>query len=139
MSWRAFSHPATFECRVGSIGYTRLKIDGASLVTGDTPIVGSRLGVQATGPVLGGLLTFGVAQPLMIESGSAKLTYGTGYDSASQSLEYSTSDASLVGRRRVALTAGFISGGPRNSFRIGASHDLADGSVRALASQTMRF
>ncbi len=52
----------------GSLGVTRLKIDTASLVTGATPILGSRIGVQATGAVPGGLLTLGIAQPLAIEA-----------------------------------------------------------------------
>ncbi|WP_375380142.1 S8 family peptidase [uncultured Sphingomonas sp.] len=123
----------------GSIGYTRLKIDHDSLVTGSSAIIGSRVGIQATGSVLGGLLSFGVAQPLTVESGSARISYSSGYDLASQSLTYATSDASLAGRRQVQLTAGFSKGGRRSRFRLGASQNLQDHSVRALAGWGTTF
>jgi hypothetical protein len=123
----------------GSLGVTRLKIDAASLVTGSTGILGSRLGFQATGQVLGGLLSFGVAQPLAIESGSAKLTYGAGYDLTSRSLVYRTTKASLAGERRLQLTAGYSTGGVRSSFRIGMMQDVANGATSALAGWNARF
>jgi len=123
----------------GSLGITRLKIDAASLVTGSTGILGSRIGFQATGLMLGGLVSFGVAQPLAIESGSAKLTYGAGYDLTSQSLVYRTTKASLAGERRLQLTAGYSTGGVRSSFRIGMMQDVANGSTSALAGWNARF
>jgi len=123
----------------GSVGITRLKIDPVSLVTGSTPILGSRVGLQATGPMLGGMLSFGIAQPLTIEAGAARLTYGQGYDLAAKSLTYATTDASLAGERRVQLTAGFARGGPRSSFRIGVMQDLDQPTTRALAGWSARF
>ena len=123
----------------GSLGFTKLKIDGSSLVTGSTAIVGSRLGIQATGPAIGGMLSFGIAQPLAIESGAARLTYGSGYDLASRSLTYSTTDASLAGQRRLQLTAGFAKGGPRSSFRIGVMQDVSQGATSALAGWSIRY
>lgn len=123
----------------GSLGVTRLKIDSASLVTGATPILSSRLGIQANAPLLGGIASFGIAQPLTIEAGAARLTYGSGYDLASQSLTYATTDASLAGRCRVMLTAGFAKGGPRSSFRVGVGQYVGDGSVRALGNWRVTF
>ena len=123
----------------GSLGVTRLKIDAASLVTGSTGILGSRLGIQATGRMLGGLMSFGIAQPLAIESGSAKLTYGAGYDLTSRSLVYRTTKASLAGERRVQLTAGYATGGVRSSFRMGIMQDVAQSSTSALAGWNLRF
>lgn len=123
----------------GSLGITRLKIDSQSLVTGASAIVGSRLGLQATGPAFGGMLSFGVAQPLRIESGSARLTYGNGYDLASQSLTYGHANASLAGQRRLQLTAGYSTGGVRSSFRVGMMQDVADGSTSALAGWSLRW
>jgi hypothetical protein len=123
----------------GSMGVTRLKIDQASLVTGSSAIIGSRLGVQASGPAFGGLVSFGIAQPLTIESGSAKLTYGTGYDLASRSLTYGSTDASLAGQRRLQLTAGFSKGGPRSSFRFGVMQDVNQGAFSALTGWSLRF
>ena len=115
----------------GSLGITRLKIDAASLVTGATPILGSRIGVQATGAVPGGLLTLGIAQPLAIEAGAAELTLGTGYDLASRSVMYGVTRASLAGQRRVQLTAGFVTR-TAMPLRLGVMHDVTDGSVAAL-------
>ncbi|KTT98985.1 S8 family peptidase [Sphingomonas sanguinis] len=115
----------------GSLGVTRLKIDTASLVTGATPILGSRIGVQAIGAVPGGLLTLGIAQPLAIEAGAAELTLGTGYDLASRSVMYGVTRASLVGQRRVQLTAGYITR-TAMPLRLGVMHDVTDGSVAAL-------
>ena len=115
----------------GSLGVTRLKIDTASLVTGATPILGSRIGVQATGAVPGGLLTLGIAQPLAIEAGAAELTLGTGYDLASRSVMYGVTRASLVGQRRVQLTAGYITR-TAMPLRLGVMHDVTDGSVATL-------
>ena len=115
----------------GSLGITRLKIDAASLVTGATPILGSRIGVQATGAVPGGLLTLGIAQPLAIEAGAAELTLGTGYDLASRSVLYGVTRASLAGQRRVQITAGYVTR-TAMPLRLGVMHDVTDGSVAAL-------
>ena len=115
----------------GSLGMTRLKIDAASLVTGATPILGSRIGVQATGVVPGGLLTLGIAQPLAIEAGAAELTLGTGYDLATRSVLYGVTRAGLTGARRVQLTAGYATR-TAMPLRLGVMHDVTDGSVAAL-------
>lgn len=123
----------------GSLGLTRLKIDSASLVTGSSAIIGSRLGIQAHGETFGGVGSFGIAQPLTIESGSARLTYGSGYDPQSMSLTYASTNASLRGERRLQLTAGFAKGGPRSSFRFGVMQDVGDGSTRALAGWSLGF
>lgn len=123
----------------GSIGMTRLKIDADSLVTGATPLIGSRLGVQASRPAFGGEISFGLAQPLAIESGSALLTYGTRYDLDSRSLIYSTREASLAGARNFQLTGGFVRGGPRSSFRFGIAQDLNQGTVTALSAWALRW
>ena len=116
----------------GSLGITRLKIDAASLVTGATPILGSRIGVQATGAVPGGLLTLGIAQPLAIEAGAAELTLGTGYDLATRSVMYGVTRAGLAGQRHVQLTAGYVTR-TAMPLRLGVMHDVTDGSVAALS------
>ena len=90
------------------------------------------MGLQASKQVAGGVLSLGIAQPLTVESGAAKLTYGTGYDLASRSRAYSTTEASLAGTRRLQLTAGYAAGGPRTSIRIGLMQDMVDRSTRAL-------
>lgn len=123
----------------GSLGVSRLKIDDNSLVTGASAILSSRIGLQATGPALGGLVSFGVAQPLAIESGSARLTYGSGYDLASRSLKYNSADADLKGDRRLQLTAGFSNGGPRSSLRFGVMQDLHQRAFSAIGGWSIRM
>lgn len=124
----------------GSVGLTRLRIDPASVVTGASSLIGSRAGVQASGPALGGVLSFGIAQPLTLESGHARLTYGSRYDLATRSLIYSSTIADLSSEtRRVQLTAGYARHRQRSSLRIGMMQDMTDGTMRALASFGWRF
>jgi subtilisin family serine protease len=124
----------------GSVGVTRLRIDPTSIVTGASSLVGTRLGVQASGQALGGVLSFGVAQPLTIESGRARLTFGSGYDAVARSVTLRSTTAELASEeRRVQLTAGFMRGTARLNFRIGVMKDVADGSTRALAGYSTAF
>jgi subtilisin family serine protease len=123
----------------GSLGITRLRIDGASLVTGATPILGSRLGLQATTAMWDGRLSMGVAQPLVVEEGAARLTYGAGYDPLTRTLTYRTTQASLAGQRRFQLTAGYARGGPRSSFRVGVMQDVARRSTSGLVGWTAHY
>jgi hypothetical protein len=124
----------------GSVGVTRLRIDPTSIVTGASSMVGTRLGVQASGPALGGLLSLGVAQPLTIENGRARLTFGSGYDPVAQAVTLGSTTANLASEeRRLQLTAGFMRGTARSNFRIGLMKDVADGSTRALAGYSTTF
>lgn len=92
-----------------------------------------------TGTALGGLVSLGVAQPLTIEAGAARLTYASNYDLATRSLIYQSTSASLAGQRRVQLIAGYSTGGPRSTVRIGLMQDLTDGSPSMLAHWAARF
>lgn len=124
----------------GSVGVTRLKIDAASVVTGVTDLVGTRIGLQANGPLLGGVFSLGVAQPLFFESGEAELTLGNGYDLASRSLTYGVTEASLASsQRRLQLSAGFARTWMGSSLRLGVMRDLTDGGTKALSSFSFMF
>jgi len=124
----------------GSVGVTRIKLDPLSIVTGASSLVGTRAGLQFSGPALGGKLSFGVSQPLTIESGEARLTLGSGYDLATRSLLYSSSSASLASdRRRLQLTIGFVRGTTRSSLRLGVMRDITDRSSRALVGYSASF
>ena len=124
----------------GSVGMTHLKVDDRSVVTGSTPLLGTRLGIQATGPAWGGTLSFGIAQPLTIESGKALLTLGSGYDLSTRSLTYSGSSASLASsQRKLELTAGFAHSWTNSSLRLGAMRDVTNGDVKALMGWAERF
>ncbi|MDX3910769.1 MAG: S8 family peptidase [Sphingobium sp.] len=123
-----------------SVGVTRLKIDGASIVTGATSLIGTRAGIQASKVAFGGLLSFGIAQPLTIERGRAKLTLASAYDAGSQSLVFRSSNANLASDTRpLQLTAGFARGSASSSLRIGMMQDVSDGSTTALAGYSFRF
>ncbi|AUW57344.1 peptidase S8 and S53, subtilisin, kexin,sedolisin [Sphingobium sp. SCG-1] len=124
----------------GSVGVTRLKIDPLSVVTASTSLVGTRAGLQASRAALGGLVSFGIAQPLTIESGKAKLTLASAYDLASQSLVFRSTNASLSSTRRpLQLTAGFARGDAVSNLRIGMMQNVTDGSTTALAGYSFRF
>ena len=124
----------------GSVGVTRLTIDPASIVTAAAPLWGSRAGVQASGPAFGGLLSFGIAQPLTIERGRATLTFGTGYDQATRSLILGSTNADLSSAsRRLQLTAGFARGTARSNLRVGVMQDVSDGTMRALLGYSAGF
>lgn len=124
----------------GSIGATRLKINPASILTGASTLWGTRAGLQASGPLLHGVLSFGIAQPLTIESGRAKLTFGTGYDLASRSLLVSSTAADLASStRRLQLTAGFSRGTARSNLRMGVMRDVSDRTTRGLVGYSHAF
>lgn len=124
----------------GSLGLTWLAIDPTSVVTGASALLGSRLGVQANGPAFGGIVSFGIAQPLRIERGQARLTVGTGYDLGTQSLVYGARSANLAsGERRLQLTTGFAREIGASSLRLGVMRDVVDGSQRALVGYRRVF
>lgn len=124
----------------GSLGLTRLSIDGSSVVTGASTLLTTRMGLQADGPLLGGVLSLGVAQPLRVEKGSAHLTVPTGYDYDSTSLIYSHENASLAAdKREVQFTAGFAHAVHGGSIRLGVTQAVNVNDRRAMAGWSMHF
>jgi len=130
-SWRVDTY--------ASLGLTRLLIDDASLVTRATPLVGSRFGVRADGPALGGFLSFSVAQPLAIESGTARLTYGTAYDVETGALSYNRLDVPLTGKRRILLAGAYAKPLAGGELRVGWMHAVQDNETAALLSFAMNL
>lgn len=123
-----------------SIGVTNIRTDPQSIVTGSKSLVGTRAGLQAHYEALGGQLSFGLAQPLTIESGSATLTLASHYDPMSQSLVYRSSKASLASTQRpVQLTFGYSTITASRHFRFGFMQDMSDGRVSALLGYGFRF
>jgi hypothetical protein len=55
----------------------------------------------------------------MIESGTAHLTFGSGYDLATQSLRLTNMDVPLSGERRFAVTAGYTLATTSINVRLG--------------------
>jgi len=116
-----------------SIGLTTIAIDRASLVTGAGPLIATRFGLRANGPMLGGILEVAVAQPLSVKWGSIDVTRPIGYDPTLGLLQHAASRISVGASRGAQLTIGYSIGGARSNLRMGLLHDREDGGTRALA------
>src|SRR3546814_6929706 len=88
----------------------------------------SRFGLTASRPAFGGVLRFGVAQPLTVISGGGTYTVGSGYDLASRSLLFSDRRVDFSGGFDPLLTVGLAEGGPRSQVRFGmaSTRDRSD-------------
>lgn len=122
-----------------SLGLTRISIDPLSLVTNASAIIGCRFGVQARRPAMGGVVSFGVAQPLKIERGAAHIMFASGYDLASRALIFDHAWASLAGERRLAVTASYRGSGMFRAFRAGTMRDFPDGGITALVGWSAHY
>ena len=100
----------------GSAGMTRVRAATGSLLTAPTTLMTSRFGIEAARKLGGARVSFGIAQPLNVESGAATLTLASGYDLSMRSLTYRTSAVDLRGNRQLLAQAG-IDFGP---LRLGA-------------------
>jgi hypothetical protein len=124
----------------GSIGSTTLKAASGSLVVGSSAIIATRFGLTMNGPLAGGLVSFGLAQPLTVEAGSAHLHLATGYDLESRSLVYGNRDASLRGdRREYQLSAGYERRMMDSTLRFGLSRNMVYRDVAAALSYGLAF
>ena len=122
-----------------SLGATGLKVGGDTLMTDANLLTSGRFGLTASRPALGGLLSFGVAQPLVVLSGDATFTVGDGYDLASRGLTFADRRVDLQGRIFPVLTVGYERIGDRSSLQLGASGDLAADDVRILGAWKVSF
>lgn len=123
-----------------SLGYTRARVAAASLFTSVSALTTTRFGVTMEGQVAGGLLSFGIAQPLNVEGGHANLHLADGYDLASQSLTYGDRSVGLAGARRLQLSGGFEKVWTRSALRFGLTRDVTQArSTGALVSYTIAF
>ncbi len=122
----------------GSLGWTRLGTADSVFVGGE--MVSSRFGLSLSGPISGTeRLSFGLAQPLTIESGTLKMLLGTGYDLAQRTLIMQERSASIRSARRpVMLTGGYSKvWSTRHSLGFGVSYDAAVNNASALFSFKM--
>lgn len=120
-----------------SLGATRLKIGGDTLLTSAKPILSQRAGLSASHAAFGGRLRMGLALPLVAFSGSGELTYASGYDLGSRSLVYSRERVGLTGRYDPVLSLGYERGGAASSLRLAAATNAGGGDWSALASWRM--
>ena len=123
-----------------SVGYTRLKRSEQSVVVSSSGLIGTRFGLTAHGPLLGGSLNVGIAQPLTIENGSATFRLGDGYDRPSGLLTFRDQRVGLAAdQRRLQLTAGFARAWSGSSLRVGLSQNATRDDSQALINYAFVF
>lgn len=117
-----------------SLGATRLDLAGDMLLTDAGTLVTTRFGLTASRPAFGGVLRFGVAQPLTVISGKGTYTVGSGYDLATRSLLFTDRRVDFSGSFSPLLTVGYEKGGPRSQLRFGVASTADARDVRALGT-----
>lgn len=117
-----------------SLGATRLKIGGDTLLTSAKPILSQRAGLSASHAAFGGRVRMGLALPLVAFSGSGELTYASGYDLSARSLVYSRERVGLTGRYDPVMSLGYERTGGSSALRLAAATNSDGGDWRALAS-----
>ena len=122
-----------------SLGATRLKLADDMLLTDADTITSGRFGFTASREAFGGLVRFGIAQPLVVLSGDATFTVGSGYDLGIRGLTFEDRTVDMRGRMAPQLTFGFERTGERSAFRLGAASDAQGRDVRAVASYTLKI
>lgn len=117
-----------------SVGATRLKLAGDTLLTSASTILTQRAGISASRVALGGRVRFGLALPLTAFAGAGSLTYASGYDLASRSLTYAHQRLDLTGGYDPVLSLGYERTGAIGSLRVAAAADTSANDLRALGS-----
>ena len=119
----------------GSLGVTAVRGLTDSLLTAPSTLVTSRFGVEAARQAGPARLTFGIAQPLNVESGAATLTLANGYSLASRSLTFGAHQVDLRGDRQLLAQAGVDVGG----LRIGVVQGMLRRDTGVVTSVGWRF
>ncbi len=122
-----------------SLGATRMRLADDMLLTDADTITSGRFGFTASREAFGGLMTFGVAQPLVVLSGDATFTVGSGYDLGIRGLVFEDRTVEMRGRMAPQLTFGFEKKGERSAFSFGAASELNARDVRAVGTWTIRL
>lgn len=122
-----------------SLGATRLRIGGDTLLTSASTILTQRAGLSASRTALGGRMQLGLALPLTAFSGAAELTYAARYDQATRALVYQRERVSLTGRYDPVVSLGYERLGERSAVRLAAASDTSAEDIRALASWRMTW
>lgn len=117
-----------------SMGATRLRIGGDTLLTAASAILTQRAGLSASHAALGGRVRFGLALPLVAYAGSGTITYASGYDLAARALVYSRKNVALTGRYDPVMSVGYERIGKVSALRLAAAANTGGSDLRALAS-----
>jgi hypothetical protein len=122
-----------------SMGATRLRLGDDTLLTGAELITTGRYGLALGREALGGRISFGLGQPLIVLGGDATFTLGDGYDLDTRSLLFAERRVNLSGTLAPQFTFGFEKRGERSDFRIGAASDAHGRDVRGIIAWNLRF
>lgn len=122
-----------------SVGSTRLKLADDLLLTKAETLMTGRFGVVATQQMIGGRVSVGLAQPLVVLSGNGTLTVGSDYDPVNRRLLFDERTVHFGGQIQPQITFGFEKNGLASALRVGAATDARARDVRAIGSWTMRF
>lgn len=122
-----------------SVGSTRLKLADDLLLTEAQTLVSGRFGVVATQQMVGGVVSVGLAQPLMVLSGKGTFTLGSDYDPVSRRLLFAERTIDFGGQVQPHVTFGFEKHRSGSALRVGAATDARTRDMRAIGSWTMRF
>jgi len=117
-----------------SLGATRLRLPGDTLLTSAGTILTQRMGASVAHAMAGGWVTLGAALPLGAVSGRGTLTYADAYDLAARTLVYARRSVDFSGRVDPVLSVGFERAGIRSSLRAALMTQVASGDVRALGT-----
>lgn len=117
-----------------SLGATRLKLAQDMLLTHAGTLATTRFGITASHRLAGGVLRFGIAQPLTVVAGQGTYTLATGYDLASRSLVYGRRNVDFSGGIDPLLTFGFEKGGAASQLRLAAAARTDCGDLRVLGT-----
>ncbi len=120
-------------------GATRLRFSDDTLLTDAGVITTARYGVILGHEALGGRVSLGLAQPLVVIGGDATFTFGGGYDIDARSLQFQQRRVNLSGHLAPQLTIGYARRGERSDFRLGAASDAHGRDVRGLIGWNLRF
>lgn len=119
------------------LGFTRLKLADDLLLTESSILTTGRFGVTASRPLLGGRLNVGIAQPLVVLSGSGRFTVASGYDLAHRGLVFEDRRVDFSSGMAPRFSIGFDRARAHSRFSFGASSGAGFGDVRSVVTWSL--
>ncbi|WP_332872373.1 S8 family peptidase [Allopontixanthobacter confluentis] len=123
----------------GSLGATRLNLADDMLITRADTLATGRFGITASRPLFDGVMSFGVAQPLVALSGKATVTTGTGYDLSTRNLIFTDRKVNLSGKIHPLLMIGYERIAERSALRFGATSNVGGQDIRLSATYRLKL
>ena len=123
----------------GSIGVTHLDTGARSVLSDASDFITSRFGLEASRRAFGGTVSFGLAQPLIVERGTAAIGLARSYDLETHNLRFDSRRIDLSGERRALLSTAYLADIEGGSLRFGLAHGVGSGDTAAVVSIGRRF